>query len=78
MTNKQIIQRFNEIYETLYNSDTVPANYNLMIDMFDHMMEFNNQFKSAMIEVEKERQDVFMSDRECAAIMYTLTELKIA
>lgn len=79
MTIKKFLQEYNAMYETIYNYNAERGEYpgeKLVTWAFDEWLTHENN-KDLLREIVKERQDMFVSDRECAAFMLTLDKLSL-
>ncbi|MBO4858719.1 MAG: hypothetical protein J5527_09405 [Treponema sp.] len=77
--HKEFFNHFHNHYDELYNGDwKVVGNiqsYNM--NLFDQLMKSNPIFKEAVVNLVKERNDPFSSDRECAAVVLSFKSMGI-
>ena len=74
-TVKQLNDIYSDTYNQLYESDS-PAT-EIIIDYFamyhDNDMKKDPEYKKAVCELANYRQDLFSSDRECAAVYIAIS-----
>ena len=73
----QILKRYSEEYDRLYNGEYDGNDYYEALDYFDNMMKDCEDFKQFVRDIVKYRGDVFSSDRECVALMFAFSSLGI-
>lgn len=73
----QILKKYSEEYDRLYNDEYNGNDYYEALDYFDNMMKDCEDFKQFVRDIVKYRGDVFSSDRECVALMFALSSLGI-
>lgn len=66
---KNLVDFAEEIYSALYTLDGMKLNcgYSKYVDLFDQRMKEIPAFKELVCAMAYTRQDIYMSDRECAA-----------
>ena len=65
---KSLVDQATEIYEALYTLDAWDVcNYSKYVDLFDRRMKESPEFKQLVCAMAYIRQDIYMSDRECAS-----------
>jgi hypothetical protein len=71
---KELLNKFNQEYEFLYDHDDRVAGYDEAVDAFDEDMK-NSKFKKLVQDFVEYRKDFISSDREAAAFEFACESL---
>ena len=68
---------YQKLYEAELASNGVVAEVSSNVDNFDELIKYSPEFKEAVQELVRFRNDPFSSDRECAAVVKTFNEMGV-
>ena len=80
VSNEQILEQFDKEYDFIYKTEengSSVAGADEAMDYFDNAMKNNKKFKEKISDLSKTRKDMFISDRECSAIVFALDTLGV-
>lgn len=75
MTIKEFLEKYNANYNTLHNRSD--DRWMSIVEMGDYWLQSDTAVGEFLHECARERGDYFTSDREVAAVFYTLAEMPV-